>query len=77
MGSADIDTRALGFGAGWIILDCGFLYTLFASFALILILLSSKKMIHSINWSKRTRLSSGVNSKRGADAVLCIAGQRS
>lgn len=48
MGSAGIDTRALGFGVGWIILDCGLLYTLFASFALILILLSFNKATHSI-----------------------------
>jgi len=31
MGSAGIDNRILGFGVGWIILDCELLYTLFAS----------------------------------------------
>lgn len=48
MGSAGIDTRALGLGVGWIILDCELLYTLFASFTLMLILLSFNKTNHSI-----------------------------
>lgn len=49
MGGAGIDTRVLEFGVGWIILDCGLLYTLFASLGSIYSSIGLHKTIHSLS----------------------------
>lgn len=49
MGGAGIDTRVLEFGVGWIILDCGLLYTLFASLGSIYCSIGLHKTIHSLS----------------------------